>query len=254
MGGIQTFRRACGKTLLQLKRSSPTILSCLGSAGVIATAVLAVNATPKALAKIRHDSREKHDGDPYAYTKFEAFRSSWKYYIPTVAVGASTIACILGANALNLKQQASMASAYILLDNAYKEYKNKVKTVFGKDADALINKKTVKEKYHDDIYQPSGEGFLFYEYYHGEFFERTREEVLSAEYRFNMKFASRGYASLNDFYRLLGLPESDAGDALVWTFDEKTNDYPLVDFIHELVELEDGMECYIINLPYPSTL
>ena len=31
-----------------LKKASPTILTCIGAAGVVATAVLAVKATPKA--------------------------------------------------------------------------------------------------------------------------------------------------------------------------------------------------------------
>ena len=40
-----------------LKKASPTILSCLGALGVVATAVLAVKATPKALERIE-DAKE----------------------------------------------------------------------------------------------------------------------------------------------------------------------------------------------------
>jgi hypothetical protein len=248
MKGALLTRRALGKVGLFLKRNSPTILSCMSAAGTIATTAMAIKATPKAMMQIRHDSREKHDGDPYAYTKFEAFRSAWKYYIPTTIMAASTVACTFGANVLNKKQQAAMASAYILLENSYKEYKNKVKTLFGTDADSMVRKAVVKDKYIEDKNPHSGEGFLFYEYNYGEFFERSREEVLSAEYRFNLKFTSRGHASLNDFYGLLSLPKTDPGNNLIWTFNDEC---PWVDFEHELVELEDGMECYIINLPYP---
>lgn len=47
----------------KLKKFSPTVLSCAGAAGVVGTSVLAVKATPKALRKIRADSRNAHN-DP----------------------------------------------------------------------------------------------------------------------------------------------------------------------------------------------
>lgn len=102
-----------------LKKASPTILTCIGAAGVVATAVLAVKATPKADSLIKADSRRNHDGDPYAATKLEAVKSCWKCYIPAAATGVATIICIFGANTLNKKQQASLASAYALVNRSY---------------------------------------------------------------------------------------------------------------------------------------
>lgn len=254
MKSINAIQKVCHKSLLYLKRGSPTILSCIGAAGVVATTVSAVKATPKALMIIRHDSRKNHDGDPYAYTILEAVQSAWRCYIPTAVIGLSTIACILGANALNKRQQAAITSAYILLDNAYKEYKNKTKAMFGEDSDTLVRKGIVRDISINRPVQTSGEDQLFYEYHYGEFFERSREEVLSAEYRFNMIFTSRGYANLNDFYELLNLPKSDVGDTLGWRLDRDINSCSWVDFEHEFVELEDGMECFIINLTTPPSI
>lgn len=71
-----------------LKKASPTLLSCFGAVGVIGTSALAVKATPKALRKIRADSRENHN-DPNAYTKLEAIQSAWIYYVPSVVMGSS---------------------------------------------------------------------------------------------------------------------------------------------------------------------
>lgn len=107
-----------------LKKASPTILTCIGAAGVVATAVLAVKATPKADSLIKADSRRNHDGDPYAATKLEAVKSCWKCYIPAAATGVATIICIFGANTLNKKQQASLASAYALVNRSYSDYKH----------------------------------------------------------------------------------------------------------------------------------
>lgn len=100
-----------------LKKASPTLLSCFGAVGVIGTSALAVKATPKALRKIRADSRENHN-DPNAYTKLEAIQSAWIYYVPSVVMGAATIICIFGANILNKRQQAALTSAYALLKNS----------------------------------------------------------------------------------------------------------------------------------------
>lgn len=223
---------------LRLKQASPTILSLIGAAGVIATTVTAVKVTPEAVERIKYDSRFNHDGDSYAYTKLEAFKSAWKCYIPTAAIGLSTIVCILGANALNKRQQATLTSAYMLLRNAYKEYNKK-------DANGTIRKEIVKDK---PVTSQESEKVLFFEFNCGEFFEYDMAEMLSAEYQFNQDFISRGYACLNDFYDIIGIPRTDVGDVLGWSQEDG---YPWVDFEHELVELEDGMECYFIYLPEP---
>lgn len=71
------LQRLAQRSKIYLRKASPTILSGLGAAGVIATSVLAVRATPKALRKIRADSKTNHDGDPEAYSKLEAVKSAW---------------------------------------------------------------------------------------------------------------------------------------------------------------------------------
>lgn len=225
---------------IQLKRGSPTILTILGAAGLIFTTISAVKATKEATERIRYDSRFNHDGDSYAYTKTEAIKSAWKCYVPTVMFGVSTLACIFGANALNKKQQVAITSAYMLLNNTYKE--------FLKKDDGSVRKAIVEDKADSIDISPTDEKVLFYEFNHGEFFEYGLAELLSAEYQFNKQFISQGYACLNDFYELIGLPKSQIGETLGWS---DRDGIPWVDFEHELIELEDGMECYFIHLPEP---
>lgn len=247
MKGIQMLQRACCKSKLFLKRNSPTIVTVIGAIGVVATAVTAVKATPKALQRV-DEAREKKGED---LTKFEVVRVAGPSYIPAMLIGASTITCIFGANALNKQQQAAITSAYILLDNAFKDYKKKVHTLFGKDSEKLIQNCIVKDKYEQKRVETKSEEFLFFEFHHGDFFERSREEVLHAEYQFNLKFATTGYVTLNDLYEFLNLPSISYGDLLGWS-SEEAGDYPWIDFAHELVQLEDGMECHIINYPEPN--
>ena len=106
---------------LFLKRNSSTILTVVGATGVIATSVMAVKATPKALAMIEKAKEEKGED----LTKLETIKVAGPAYIPAAIAGISTIACIFGANILNKRQQAALMSAYALIDNSYKEYKNK---------------------------------------------------------------------------------------------------------------------------------
>ena len=131
MSKNQAIQKLLHKSGLCIRKYSPVALSFVASAGVVVTAIAAAKATPRAVALVYADSRKKHDGDPYAYTKKEAFIAAWKCYIPAVAFGASTIACIMGANALNRRQQAALTSAYALVQSSYKEYKDTQKGYVG---------------------------------------------------------------------------------------------------------------------------
>ena len=104
-----------------LRRNSSTILTCIGAVGVVATAVMAVKATPKALELIENAKEEKGE----ELTKIEVVKVAGPTYIPAIVTGVATVACIFGSNVLNKRSQASLMSAYALLDNSYKEYKKK---------------------------------------------------------------------------------------------------------------------------------
>ena len=241
MNNLQTF----------LKRNASTILTCFGAVGVAGTAALAVKATPEATRLCDEVRREKEEP-----TKLDYVKAAWKPYIPAVLVGVSTITCIFGANVLNKRQQAALASAYAFLDNAYKEYRKKVKELYGEDADTNVKRALILDKYEEEKnnYTFESDECLFYEFNHGEYFERTRAEVVSAEYRLNMKLERKGWAILNDFYDFLDLPRSEIGDRIGWAYGDGKYECPWVDFEHSLVELEDGMECHIIDIKTPSTI
>lgn len=237
-----------------VKRTAPTILSAMGTVGLIATVVEAVKATPKAMI-IRDQEVPYVDGkqDPV-----EVVKATWKCYVPTAILGAATIGCIVGADILGKRQKAALMSAYILLQKAYAEYREGTVETFGADADRRVKQavaKGRKEKSESDEPIVARETCLFYEEHYGKYFERTMIEVLDAEYRMNRKFALTGEASLNDFFEYLGFSDQEIGDAFGWS-ESYVCDYEntwWVDFDHELVELDDGLECYIINIsPRPA--
>lgn len=125
----------------QLYRSSPTILTVVASVGVVTTTIMAVRATPKAIKILKEAELEKGED----LSKLEIIRAAGPIYIPSVLLGVSTIACIFGANALNQKKQASLMSAYAMLNESYKQYRKAAKTVYGEDADDKIHAEMAKD-------------------------------------------------------------------------------------------------------------
>lgn len=231
------------KSKMFVKRNASTILTCVGGAGVIATSVMAVKATPKAMALLEQSEKEKGE----ELTKLEKVKVAGPVYIPAIITGASTIACIFGANTLNKRQQAALTSAYALLNNSYNEYKNKVGELYGEDADAHVKQELAKDRYDEDTVVDDGK-MLFYDDFSMRYFESTIEDVQRAEYQINRDLAMRDYATLNEFYDLLGLDPIDGGDKLGWSTGMNFEYYwsSWIDFTHEKVVMDDGLECSII--------
>lgn len=245
-----------------LKKASPTILSCIGAVGVIATAVLAVKATPKAHNLILADSRKRHDGDPYAATKTEAVKACWRCYIPAAATGAATIVCIFGANTLNRKQQASLASAYALASRSFNDYKRKVKELYGEEAHRKVMESLMAEQSTKPVITATGftnsslgfdeaneEDRLFYDAISERYFQATISQVLQAEYHLNRNMVlGFGFVTLNMLYDFLGLEHVFEGDTLGWYMSDGLM---WIDFNHAKAMVDDGLngevECWVVE-------
>ncbi len=267
MSKNQTIQKMLYKARLYARKYSPVALSCAASAGVVVTAIAAVKATPKAVMLIQSDSRKNHDGDPYAYTKKEAFMSAWKCYIPAAVFGVSTIACIMGANTLNGRQQTALTGAYALVQSSYKGYKDKLKELYGEEAHNAIVDSLVKEKCKDITVSASGGWYdstldfgeemepeisrTFYDSFSQRYFETTIAKVIEAEYHLNRNFMFKGVIPLNEFYEFLGLEKTDLGDAVGWS--SCNGDIYWIDFNHHRITLEDGMEIYVIDMVFEPT-
>lgn len=243
---------------LYLKHNSVTILTAIGAIGVVATSVLTAKATIKAFEIINEEECDKKR----ELTKKEIVVLAGPSYFPAILVGASTIACILGANALNKKQQAMLSSAYAFVSTSFKEYKNKVKELYGEEAhNNIVNAIAVEKAKDSHITAPVGfmgenydlsideesEPRLFYDETSDRYFETTNEQVLEAEYHLNRNFVLRGYVTLNEFYEFLGLEETEYGDALGWAIEDEIY---WINFNHRKLVMEDGLECYIVETEF----
>ena len=239
------MNRLLNESRLFVRRNGSTILTCIGGIGVAATSIMAVKATPKALRLL--EDAEEIKGDKL--TNIEKVRVAGPVYIPTVLVGVSTVACIFGANILNKRSQASLMSAYALLDSSYKEYKSKTIELYGEEAGTRIREEIAKDKYAGDGKPSDNDNVLFFDEFSGRYFNAPMADVMKAEYDINRKLTTWGGVYLNEFYELVGLPTTDYGDHLGWSaaglYDTCWEQW--LGFHHEKFMLDDGLEGYIIT-------
>lgn len=240
-----SFERCLNAGLSFIKKNAPTILTILGSIGVVGTGVLAAKAGRK--AKI------------VCHSKKETVQNYVKSYTPAILVGASTIACIIGSHVISKNQQASLFSAYVMLNNAYLEFREKAKEVYGEDAESNISKEMAKDKYDSSIWKDKGvDTQLFYLDTYG-YFESTIEQVLQAEYLLNKQFKDEGWCNINDLHGYLGLERVDGGEYQAWYSNSCRihNEEPafegIISFLHDIVYLPTGMEATIITLVTPPS-
>lgn len=242
-----------GKSQLFLKRNSATILTCVGAAGVVATTVTAIKATPKALVALEIAKEEKGE----ELTKLETVKIAAPAYIPTVVLGTATLACIFGANVLNQRGQASLMSAYALLDRSYKDYRSKVDEIYGEEAGQQVRAGIAKDNYEESEHEVSDGNRLYYDFYSGRYFEASPTFVKTAEYELNRKLMMDDCVYLNEWYTLLDLEPLEHGLDFGWNSCANYDMYwqSWIDFHHEKTEMDDGLECIIISFnqdPYPD--
>lgn len=227
-----------------LKKHSPTILTVVGVSGVVITSILSVKATPKVLMLIEKAKEDKGDN----LTITETIKAAWKPYVPAVISGLSTIACIVSINYISSKRQADLMSAYIILDNTFKEYRNKVNDVYGEDADTKVRNELVNSKYDGQLLLKEGEE-LFFDYNSMQFFISTMDKVLQAESKFLKMLENNIYVCMNDYYEMLGISQIPSGDVRGWYLFEYNDPYDCaeLEFSYDKNILPDGTPCWVIT-------
>lgn len=249
--GIVT--RLAGRAGLVLSKHAPTILTAAGTAGFIGTTILASKATLKVEATISeetallvkvheaHEAGKLEDKDALhdkviLYTRMTTKLA--KLYAPALILGAASIVSLATGHGIMLKRNASLAAAYAAVDQAFKTYKKKVESKFGKDAviDALVSTAeedlTKNELTMEAI--ASVDGVSPY----GVIFDETNnnwsadEDLSMLHLKCQQQYANdilqtRGHIFLNEVYKMLGFPHTPAGAVTGWV---KGNGDDFVDF------------------------
>lgn len=210
-----------------ISKNSPTILTGLGVAGLITTVILAVKATPKAMEIIQMEEkyRMEEEDDPKYLQPMDALdtiEATWKCYIPSLAMGAVTITCMIGANSIHMRRNAALASIFSITETTLREYQAKVVQTIGDKKEEKIRAEIAEEHMqnnppHDNTIVMTGKGtYLCLDSYSGRYFRGDVEDIRSAVNTFNQQLLLEGWMDINSFYELINLPPIALGDQIGW--------------------------------------
>jgi hypothetical protein len=228
-----------------LTKYSPEILTGLGVAGMIGCTILAVKATPKAIKLIEDKKKEK---GVEKLTPVETVKAAWKPYIPAMAVGVTSAACIIGASATNYRRNAALTAAYTLSETAFTEYREKVIETIGEEKEKEVKSKIAKDRVEKNpvsqntvIVTGSGNTLCLDET-SGRYFYSDKNHIEKVQNTLNqrMLFDICGYVSLNEFYDELDIDHLDIGDKIGW------NTSHMIDIHIDGGISDDGRPCLVI--------
>ncbi len=226
-------------------KHSPEILTGLGIAGMITTAVMTGNATIKAVKLIEN---KKETNDFSELTKKETIKIVWRCYFPPVVTGVVSTACIIFASSVNLKRNTALAAAYALSETALKEYQDKVVEVIGEKKERLVKDSVAKDIIsknpvnNNEVIITEKGNTLCYDVISGRYFKSDIEKIKQIKNELNSRMLNDSDISLNDFYYELGLDSILIGDDLGWNVNKGLID---LDFSSQLSA--DGEPCLVIN-------
>ena len=243
---------AASKFSYFLKKNSPTILTSSAVIGVIGTAYLSGKATIKAEEKttkyeIFNGRQEKKTERIKTRVKL-----SWRFYIPTVISGATTITCILSANKVSNKRAIVAQAAFLMSDKAFNEYREEVAKKLGVSGEQAIRDKIAENKVSlnppSDILISGPGNVLCCELYTGRYFSSDMERLRRSQNDLNERLINHDQASLSDFYYLLGIPYTTSSNDLGWTSSK------LLKLEFSTVLTDDGRPCLAFEYNYIKPL
>lgn len=245
-----------------VSKHSPEILTGIGIAGMVTTTVLAVKATPKAmqlvaketdrrnyeLLKEARDNNQENCQQVTKLTPFETVKVTWKCYIPVATTGVFSIACLIGAQSVNARRTAALATAYKLSETALAEFKEAAVDVIGeekvKEVKQKISEKKVEEVTSDESKTKviiTGDGDTwFVDPFSNTRFQSSKNKIDAAANKLNRDMRDEMHISLSQFYDELGLDHTLISDRIGWNI---TNGYIDVDYSDAVVR--DG-KAYIL--------
>lgn len=231
-----------------LSRNSPAILTGLGCAGVLGTALLTGRASIKAYQILDDEIYRRCKGAKEPITNPEAFQMTWKVFIPPVLMGATSIACIIGANSINSSRNAALAALYSLSETAFREYKDKVVEEIGHNKESKVRNDIVKDRI---INSPVGDktiiitgngNVLCYDVLSDRYFRSSAEKIRQQVLDLNYELMTDMWMDLNDLYYALGLPNNKLGSQMGFDIDKGRIE---VDYSSHLTP--DGEPCLAID-------
>lgn len=206
-----------------LADNSPTLLTAIGVTGTISTAVLTARATFLAADLILNEQAWQDMQElGHPLDRKEKFELVWKVYIPPVSTGLVTIVCIIMANRIGHRRAAAVAAAYTVSQEAFAEYREKIVEKIGEKQERAARDEVAQERVtrnppgdREVIITGNGD-VLCMDAFSGRYFKNNVEAIRKAQNDVNQQILGMGYASLSDFYSLIGLERTDLSEEVGW--------------------------------------
>lgn len=240
------------------KKESPAILTGLGVLGLAFTAYTAYKAGLKASAIL--DERKKNlseirKGDKEAKKEItmNTVKKMTPVILPTVIMGVTSAACIIGSNTISTRRVAVLSAAYSLSERTVKDLNGKMTEILGEKKARQIKDAITKDRLQKDgdpkekeiILTGTGD-VLCKDYYSGRFFRSNAQKVGLAINKLSVMARNEMYVSLNDFYDLLEIPRLPMAEDFGWTAEdtESNGNLPIST---TAILAEDGTPCLCVE-------
>lgn len=222
------------------KKNSPVILTGLAVAGVISTAYSAFKAGPRAdkiLEEYRKDMRDCHPKDKEAKRAVvgETVKKMVPVVVPTVIMGGSTIACVVGSHSISSRRIAVLSAAYSLSESTVKNLNSKMEEMLGEKKTRAIKDSIMKDKLREtekndqkllgdgNVIVPDNGYVLCKDLHSGRPFYSTAEKIKQAIVKCSFDVQQDMWVSLNEFYDEIGSPQLEhipLGNDLGWNVED----------------------------------
>jgi hypothetical protein len=245
MKSLSALTRSTSRILVD---NSPTILTVIGATGTLVTAYLTGKATFKAAELIREvESRAGTAEDGWPVIK-ERGKLVWKLYIPAASTAFFTVGAIVCANRIGMRRAAALAAAVSISERAFEEYREKIAQKLGKAKEQAARDEIAQDRVTNnpvglrEVILTSGGSVLCYDAYTGRYFLSDVESLKKAQNDLNYRILHDYYASLSDFYDLIGLPPTSMSGEVGWNSDK------MLELEFSTVLSEDNRPCIVIDL------
>lgn len=212
------------------EKNSSVILTGLSIAGMVTTAIAAYKASPKAheiMQKYHDDMKlvDKDDKEAKREVIKETVKDMTLVMAPSVIMGATTAACIIGGHKVNAKKIAVLSAAYNLADGRLKDYQEKIFETAGEQKLQKVREAIAKDHLQSAPDTPNnliiGDGnVLCMDSYTKRYFQSSAQKIGQAINELSSDVISDMYVTLNDFYDKIGLDQTPIGESFGWNTDD----------------------------------
>jgi len=260
-----------------VRSNSPALLTGLGIAGVISTAVLTARATYKATliadqieeeeiaatGKLSDENRQERGK--------QIVKATWHLYIPPTIAGAATIGCMVGSNRISANRTAAALTAYALSERAFGEYRSKVIEQYNAHKEERIRAAIAQDKVGRTPVPPemlartaeerarvlqgdqSKEIVILdkkhvrcFEGFTGRYFIADMDSVNRAVNEINQYIIKNNDATISQFYDKIEVPHTQMSDDFGWNYDKM-----LELMWYTVICPQDNEPCIAFDYKYP---